>query len=506
MSIMPRSTCQACLGSRGCSGAQRRSRMGRGFWPPIGAHVRLCGAMPRMLVLLRTFNRTRDVLNLLRTFLAESQRTGSARYQHMLKNTFFLILDTSATDLEEEYAPLAELDGLNFYAVKGNNLGGGGNMSQVMRLTAEACSAAGRKPDELLLLDDDLNLSLESLYRHWAMSAMRTDDTILTLPVMTKSDPRKMWEDGAFWGRMVGERPQNLRDQLAPRLLRHNLFFEGPDHLDALAVRNYPEYCTFIFFSLPYRLFETLGYPLAIFLRGDDIEYSLRAKKIAGVRVFSNPNLLAWHEPGHSFGQEYMSVMHGILINFTYGDAKPDAPVQFFLNRAAAHLSISDRQGLAVYAAVLEDICAKKDLLDHGFVQTYLSRLKEFKGFEASYEDLPQEVIDSVRRAQGGTSRGLYEAPFLYMTGRTERDVETACLYNPHSKEHRIYSVSQVETLLDAAKEATRLTGLIQSFAANFQELRAHYAMKSVDCQKAAFWDVELARYADPSPIAKSGG
>ncbi|MDP3338736.1 glycosyltransferase family 2 protein [Frigidibacter sp.] len=458
----------------------------------------------RLLVVLRTFGRTQDIVDMLESFQEEADRTDAPRYRHLLCNTFFLILDTSVGVSAESYKQLSELRDIRYHVFSGANLGGGGNMSQVMRMMVQACESAGVKPDDLLLLDDDLSISIETLYRHWASTLFRSDDTVFTVPVFMKSEPRKMWEDGAFWGRFLGAAPQGLRTHLAPRLLRHNLTFREAEHLDTMAVRNYPEYCTFIFFGLSWRLFEKLGYPLAIFLRGDDIEYSLRVRKMAGAHIMSNPNLAAWHEPAHSYGQEYMSIAHGMLINMAYGQETPDALLRFFHAQALRHLSLHDVAGLMLYREILRDFLSKSAFLENGFARHYVDRLKLFKLFDAEFESIPGEVIDSLRHAHSGGGAQLAEHPFLYMGVEPREDIGTVLLFNQHARTHRVYRYDDVAVMEAAAQMAAEIFSLIAEFGQDFSKLRAHYLAKIEACRSAAFWDVELSRHDSPATLGQS--
>ena len=211
----------------------------------------------RMVVVMRTFGRSADILDLLTQF--ETQSHLSLGLRRALRNMFFLVLDTSPDATPETYADLARFTQLHAHAVAGVNLGGGGNMSQALLCLQDALAESGLAIDELLLLDDDLQVSLESLRRHWAMTLFRADEAIHTLPVCMKTAPRRIWEDGAFWGRFLDPDRSGARRMIAPRLLRHNSQLDDPAHSAALARLHYPEYSTFIFFGLSYARFQTLA-------------------------------------------------------------------------------------------------------------------------------------------------------------------------------------------------------------------------------------------------------
>lgn len=462
-----------------------------GEWRALAAKA----TQGRMLVVLRTFGRTADILALLEA--AQEQAGVDSGYARMLRNTFFMVLDTTTGVEAADYDMLKQMDRLNSFVFCGPNMGGGGNMSQALLALEGAVEKSGVEVGELLLLDDDLLISLESLRRHWASTLMRTDGVIFTLPVLMKSQPRKMWEDGAFWGRFLGRNILSDRNAIAPRLLRHNLVFNGFDHLDDMARAHYPEYCTFIFLSLPYEGFRKLGYPAAFFLRGDDIEYSLR-NRAAGGRTMSNPNLMAWHEPAHSYAQEYMSIAHGMMINMAYGQDKVDDFLAFFQQRALAHLSVGDANGLKLYSDVLSDVLSCDVFLASGFTDHYVNKLKAFKAFDAQFEYIPDEVLDAFSQGaeQAGQVAGRYG--FLYMPVEGRANLERVILENPHTDTHRVYQPGDTQNLIRVNRAASDLFGLMDRLAREFDTVRTHYADRLKATSQSAFWVEEVA--LSPSP------
>ncbi|MBI6628301.1 glycosyltransferase family 2 protein [Pontibaca salina] len=451
----------------------------------------------RMLVVLRTFGRTADILAMLES--AQRQAATDNGYARMLRNTFFMILDTSTGIEAADYDTLKHLNSLNSFVFRGPNMGGGGNMSQALLALSGAVKASGVDVGELLLLDDDLLISLESLRRHWAGTLMRTDSTIFTLPVFMKSQPRKMWEDGAFWGRFLGRENLPERNAIAPRLLRHNLEFNGFDHLDDMAGAHYPEYCTFIFLSLPYSRFRELGYPAAFFLRGDDIEYSLR-NRAEGGRTMSNPNLAVWHEPAHSYAQEYMSIAHGMMINMAYGQEKVDDFLAFFQQRALAHLSVGDACGLELYGSVLRDVLGCNVFLEPGFSDHYLTKLQAFKAFDGLFECIPDEVLNTISQGAAHNGQVVGRFGFLYMPTEGHPDLERVILENPHAETHRVYRPADPQNLIRVNRAASELFCLVDRLAQEFDSVRAHYAARLKATSQQEFWLQEMALSSSPGP------
>ena len=441
----------------------------------------------RMVVAIRTFGRAAEVQRLLARL---HDQAIFSDYGQMLKNTFFLIYDASATP-SPSYAQPEQDDPLNIFALSGPNMGGGGNMSLELLALQQAVANAGMSVSELVVADDDVSLSLESLARHWAATLFRTDQAFHTLPVFLKSDPRLMWEDGGFWGRYTRESPGGQRRVIAPRLLRHAKIFQGADHLDDMARLHHPEYSAFIFLSMPFARLADLGLPCAMFLRGDDIEYSLRNVAAGGVTV-SNPNLAAWHEATHSYAQEYMSIAHGVIINMAYGQSKPDDLATFFHRRAAVHLSLCDVAGLTVYAEALADLVACDRLMEPDFVAHYLSTSARFSSFDAAFSVMADELVASLADSSAREGKATVVAPFLYMDPFSgTQPLDHVVLFNPHTDRRCIYAPFETDRLAALSGVAARLYASLSVFIANFDDLRTHYRHKIATTAAAPFWLAE---------------
>lgn len=478
----------------------------------------------RMVVLLRTFGRTRDVVAL---FAQLRREAALGDYSHFLRNTAFVVLDASDGVSKRDYATATAGGMFNIFVYAGANLGGGGNMSQVMMHAREAFAQADVTPDEVLLLDDDLGISLESLRRNWAASLFRSDTTMFTLPVYRQNNRRALWEDGSMWGRFAGGSMTGKREVMRPRFLRHARRIYGAEDFQDMAAAHYPEYSTFIFQSLPASILPDMGYPAAFFLRGDDIEYSLRGRA-RGHNVLSNPNLASWHEPAHSYGQEYMSISHGLIVNLCYGQESADTMVQYFLQRALSHLGVADPLGLELYATILEDIISREMFLTHGFAPRYVERLAKFRAFDQKFEQLPPEIIFELLD-QSDPQTGQVEHHFsLYMTPERPVDRSTGAkkarkakdlarnaatrlpltqviLTNPNNWTQYIYRPQEGAHGVNVARAAARLYLQIDRFAEQFDALKEHYIAAMDATMQAEFWHDELKVWQGDIDLITSG-
>ncbi len=446
-------------------------------------------AATRLAVLMRTFGRTTD-LHCQLARLADAAATD-AFHAALLARIDFWVLDTSV-DAGDLWQDAAE-HGLNLRVLAGPNLGGGGNASHLIHhFLAECDRDPLAAPDEVLILDDDGVLSMESLARYLVACALRTVEHITSLPILMKSRPTQVWEDGGFWGRLNFHEQGEFgrRRNLAPHLLKHGLSLDGFEHLDAFGPLNHCEYATFIFFGLPLATLRRVGLPAAFFLRGDDIEYSMRAQAL-GVPVVTNPNLAAWHEPGHGYAQEYLAILHAVLINFAHSEGGAAELAAWFEQRLAEHASIGDLDGVALYLRVLDAVLdTEGPLLTPGFVAHYRATLPPCQALRMA----PLPEADRQRLEREAAGQGVLLRPFLYPG------------YQPGAARHRaVVLVNQAagtyrelppadttERLALMQRYLARLQQLVQQFDA----LRAHWCTRLVASAQAPFWAEVAAQHA----------
>jgi GT2 family glycosyltransferase len=443
----------------------------------------------RLAVLLRTFGRTTDVKRVLRRFAEAGQE--HPHYSAILDQISFWLLDTTA-DCESEYHEQWQND-LNLRILIGPNLGGGGNASHLLRLFDEACLESDRPPTELLILDDDLSLSPETLARYFMFCAYRSKEVISSLPVLMKSQPTVVWEDGGFWGRLNFHEGGTFskKRNLFPNLVKHGLRIDTLDPINEFCPLNSCEYSTFIFFGLSVETFRKLGYPPAFFLRGDDIEYSLRAYE-SGIPMMTNPNLAAWHEPAHSYGQEYMAVMHGIIINLTYGEHGADFFTRFFEERLCEHALIGDIVGIQLYMDILSELVNPvSSLLTPDFQSHYVSRLK-------SYSQLKMTLISERDRAayeKKARENKILIVPFVYPglnkdTGR----YQSVILFNQSARAYREVSQASFSMKADAMQ---KYLDLLRRFSEHFDEVQEFWQARLKQSATRQYWDVIKEKYHD---------
>jgi GT2 family glycosyltransferase len=433
----------------------------------------------RMAVLLRTFGRTSDIKALLRRFLDAAGEDHF--YARMLDHMHFWVLDTTAgseTAYEDEW-----LKKLNVNVLFGPNLGGGGNAGHLIKLFEDAADQSKTPPTEVLILDDDLSVSMETLSRYFMFVAYRASECLTSLPVLMKSRPTVVWEDGGFWGRLNFHEAGDFsrKRNMFPALLKHGLTLDGFEHLDQFSPLNTCEYSTFIFFGLSMKSLRKVGFPAAFFLRGDDIEMSLRAQE-SGLMMITNPNLAAWHEPAHSYGQEYMAILHGIIINFSYSEHGADFYVRFFEERMHEHASIDDGVGLGLYLDILTELLdPKSQVLTHEFQHHYLPRLKALGA--AKFTRIPDADRENFERR--AREEKTLIVPFVYPGFHQVRRFRNVVLVN-----HSLRSYREI-TPLPMAQKVKLLSdymALLARLQSEFPEVQKRWQERLKSSAADAFW------------------
>lgn len=193
-----------------------------------------------------------------------------------------------------------------------------------------------------------------------------------------------------------------------------------------------------------------------------------------------------------------MSIAHGMMINMAYGQEKVDDLLEFFQQRALAHLSVGDACGLELYSSVLHDVLSCNVFLESGFTDHYVTKLKSFKALDALFEYIPDEVLNAFSQGaeQSGQVAGRYG--FLYMPVEGRPDLERVILENPHTDTHRVYRPGDTQNLIRVNRAASDLFSLIDRFAQEFDTVRAHYADRLKATSQQDFWVREMA--LSPSP------
>ncbi|HEY2552325.1 MAG TPA: glycosyltransferase [Streptosporangiaceae bacterium] len=185
-----------------------------------------------------------------------------------------------------EFADSAKNVGDKLRIIDQGNIGGSGGFSRSMDETVRAGQS-----DYLLILDDDLSLDPEGILRAVTFADLARKPTIVGGHMFSLYDrsvlhafaetvaPYTWW-----WGAAPRTRQQH---DFGRRNLRHTPWLHR--RVDA-------DYNGWWMCLIPTQIIEQIGLALPVFIKWDDAEYGLRARK-RGYPTVSLPGMAAWHIP-----------------------------------------------------------------------------------------------------------------------------------------------------------------------------------------------------------------
>ncbi len=178
------------------------------------------------------------------------------------------------TDASEDFLDRVEL-------IEQPNLGGCGGFTRGMYETLADDSLT-----HFILLDDDVRLHAESLFRATRFMRYANDDVVLGGHMLDLVRPGELYEAGADF------HPETL----LPKPIGQGEKLGEPDALEMFLEVRPADYNGWWFFMAATSVAERLGLPAPCFIRGDDMEYGVRLKR-NGMKTIPVPGIAVWHEP-----------------------------------------------------------------------------------------------------------------------------------------------------------------------------------------------------------------
>jgi galactofuranosylgalactofuranosylrhamnosyl-N-acetylglucosaminyl-diphospho-decaprenol beta-1,5/1,6-galactofuranosyltransferase len=314
---------------------------------------------PFMINQLRTLGQATDVLDLLDKIYVVDQ--GTSRL----------------TD-HPEFADAAKGVGDRLEVIEQANLGGSGGFARSMAETVTAGQS-----DYLLLLDDDISLDPEGILRGLTFADLARRPTIVGGHMFSLYDksvlhafgetvaPYKWW-----WGPAANTK---ARHDFGRRNLRNTPWLHRRTDVD---------YNGWWMCLIPTAVLREAGLALPVFIKWDDAEYGLRARK-HGFPTVSLPGMAAWHVPWQdktdaTDWQAYFHVRNRILSALLHSpyDRGGKLPSESF-EIQALHLLSMQYSTAALRVLALEDILSGPQHL-HRDLATKLDQIRELR---AQYSD-----------------------------------------------------------------------------------------------------------------------
>lgn len=179
----------------------------------------------------------------------------------------------------------------------------------------------------VLLMDDDVSISPESIIRTFNLLSIVNDDyseAFLSGAMMSMDQPNLRYEDVGFVacnGKYFPAKNLAYVDVLHDCVANEAFVHCNPEEAGYDADRMSQSYAAWWYCVIPVSVIDREGLPLPIFVRTDDVEYSLRAH----AKIMTMNGICVWHAPfkqRYSAAVERYQMPRNVLIGqFTSGMA-----------------------------------------------------------------------------------------------------------------------------------------------------------------------------------------
>lgn len=235
-----------------------------------------------------TFKRERFVKKNMQ--LIENKIFELEAYKDFRNSLEVFIIDNAGTLKEKDF----NKDYIHIY--KNKNVGGSGGFTRGLMEIKNLQDKNGYT--HALLMDDDIVLEPESLFRTWSMLRILKDEfrgAFIGGAMLRLDRPYIQVESGAYWnqGDLISR-----KCGLDFREIEPCLYNEVEEKID---------YCAWWYSTIPLDVVREDNLPLPIFIRGDDVEYGLRNAE----KVIMMNGICVWHEP---FENKYSSTMFYYIL------------------------------------------------------------------------------------------------------------------------------------------------------------------------------------------------
>ena len=177
----------------------------------------------------------------------------------------------------------------HIHIVPNKNTGGAGGFARGMM----EAMASERGVTHVLLMDDDVSISTESIKRTYNLLALAQGaykDAFINGAMLTLGEPNRQYEDVSY-----------VRNSGGYHKIKPDLFVDRPEDIvanEAISVEVPNAYGAWWFNCIPVKRIKEIGLPLPLFIRCDDVDFGLRAKPI----YMTMNGICVWHE---GFGERF---------------------------------------------------------------------------------------------------------------------------------------------------------------------------------------------------------
>ena len=272
------------------------------------------------------------------------------------------------------------------------NVGGSGGFARGMIHALEQNPPA----THILLMDDDVRVSPESIIRTFNLLTIVRDEyaeAFVSGAMMLNEDPEVRWEDMGFMAPDGSCVPMKAPARVTkmPELVGNESFM--PDAESNPTIGN--AYAGWWFCCIPTSVIREKGLPLPLFVRYDDIEYSLRCR----AKLMTMNGICVWHDWFNNrydpVVERYQVTRNALAAQSISGVAQGSNFVAKIREYVRLDLMKFDYPDAELVLKGLEDYLAgPEQFFDPTFAESRFMDARKEKEQFVSYEDLCHQSMD----------------------------------------------------------------------------------------------------------------
>lgn len=285
------------------------------------------------------------------------------------------------------------------------NVGGSGGFARGMIESLHQ----ENKPTHVLLMDDDVSISPESIRRTFTLLSIRNEayrDAFVSGAMLKLEKPNMQFEDVAY------VRNNALYDRIKPDLDMEDLSDVVLNEMVDVEKRN--AYCAWWYCCIPVETIEKHGLPLPLFVRCDDVEYGMRCQPA----IMAMGGICVWHS---AFGSRFKPSidLYQYTRNFLIATASIDPSIQeVFMNRIKDNVQLQlkklDYNSADLILDALDDYLKGPDFIKQAsgerIIKQNMAKNETLVPIlELDYEGIEDVVVTSENIKEHGGERSLFE-------------------------------------------------------------------------------------------------
>lgn len=361
----------------------------------------------------------------------------------------------------------------NIHIYKSKNMGGAGGF------THSICKAMETNSSHVLLMDDDINFHFESLlrtYRFFQFIKPEYFDVMLAGSMFSSDERWLQYERNTILDNNGFHHQGHFQDMRDRNVAFNNVFAESIHGLSG-----------WWFSAFSTKLIKENGLPLPIFVRGDDIEFSMRNEKeivsLNGINVWHDPFILKYNEIMEDYYLPRNMIINALLsYQRYYGIIKLFSLKKFIKNLITFNYAAAEFNVLALEHVINGEY--KKDPADmHQWAMKKLKVLKEdtvvIKNAEYYYTEprfhkKPMKLLGVVLSYLGfgneGTSKYGFERQPIFFYGR--KKVKLFNTLNRTMEEATLQRGRSIKLAVRFLKNYIHLIHNVENYRLNLLEFR----------------------------------